>query len=70
MKTYCSELITADGRRFLLAGYGWSYAGYQDLRVRTFATRADAYRAARKAYKARGDKVRSAPAPEWLASAP
>lgn len=67
MQTYCAELVTRDSRRFLLAGYGWSYADHHNPQVRTFPTRADAYRAARKAWKARGDRVRSAPAPEWLA---
>ena len=67
MATYRAELVTRDGHRFLLAGYGWSYTAHQDPRVRTFPTRVDAYRAARKAYKALGDRVPSAPAPEWLA---
>jgi hypothetical protein len=70
MQIYCAELITRDGRRFLLAGYGWSYADHCSPYVRTFPTRADAYRAARKGLEGARRHSAVAPAPEWVTPAP
>lgn len=50
------QLVTSDGRRFLLARHGWSYAAYNG-EVLTFPTRAAANAARCRAYKCSGDKT-------------
>lgn len=58
---YYAELTTKDGRKFRLAPFGWSFARDNDSRVNKYPTRREAYGAARRAWKAKGDKVKSTP---------
>lgn len=54
---YRVKLKTKEGRQFLLAPFGWSYAPDNHPRVIDFPNRAAARKAACKAWKAPGDTV-------------
>lgn len=54
------ELTTPNGRRFLLAPFGWTPAANRDPRVIRVPTRAEARRILNRAWKGHpGDKVRT-----------